>query len=167
MEINIISVESSFSLFLDSTFLGNGSCLANCGDTSTFSVQVFHLEETFINFNLEFWSINYHRHFQSQAPGELIIKAQVMTYLQIKSKWLNKLINHWRHQDAHEGWRREGCGTGRGLKKKNCGKYVQMGLLMSSSHGLVTDDTWRCRWDDGSNFLPPIRFCLTFCITRT
>ena len=48
MEINIISVESSFSLFLDSTFLGNGSCLANCGDTSTFSVQVFHVEEIFV-----------------------------------------------------------------------------------------------------------------------
>jgi len=45
MEINITSVGSSFSLFLDSTLLGVGS---NSGNTFTFSVQ---------------------------APGELIIKA--------------------------------------------------------------------------------------------
>ena len=69
------------------------------------------------------------------------------------------LLNYWSYQDVAEGGRRKGC-VGRRRKKKKCGKYVQMGLLMSSSHGLISDDTWRCRWDDGSNFLPPIRFCL-------
>ena len=48
MEINIASVESSFSVFLDSTLLGVGSCYTACEDTSTFSVQVFHVEEIFV-----------------------------------------------------------------------------------------------------------------------
>ena len=69
------------------------------------------------------------------------------------------------HQAPREGRRRKGCGGGRGGKKKKCGKKsknAEEGLLLSSSHGLVTGDTWRCRTDDGSNFLPPIRFCLPF-----
>ena len=38
------------------------------------------------------------------------------------------------------------------------------GIIMSSSHGLLTDETWKCRPDPGSNFLPPIRllFHLSF-----
>jgi len=47
-------------------------------------------------------------------------------------------------------------GRRRNAAKKS--KNAEEGLLMSSSHGLVTGDTWRCRTDDGSNFLPPIRF---------
>ena len=34
---------------------------------------------------------------------------------------------------------------------------AEEGLMLSSSHGLVTDPTWKCRPDHGSNFLPPIR----------
>ena len=70
-------------------------------------------------FNLKICLISFYQQYQSQAPGELIIKAAIQV-------------------------------------------IAQVGLLMSSSHGLVTGDTWRCRTDDGSNFLPPIRFCLTF-----
>ena len=82
MEINITTVGSSFTLFLDSTLLGVGS---NSGDTFTFSVQVLQIEETFTIFQFIILAF-YHPYYQSQAPGELIIKAakQVMTHLQIK-----------------------------------------------------------------------------------
>ena len=33
---------------------------------------------------------------------------------------------------------------------------------MSSSHGLLTDETWKCRPDPGSNFFPPIRLLFNF-----
>ena len=70
--------------------------------------------------NLKIWLISSYQQYQSQAPGELIIKAAIQV-------------------------------------------IAQVGLLMSSSHGLVTGDTWRCRTDDGSNFLPPIRFDIIPC----
>ena len=38
---------------------------------------------------------------------------------------------------------------------------AEEGLMLSSSHGLVTDPTWKCRPDHGSNFLPPIRLLFT------
>lgn len=79
--------------------------------------------------------------FRIQGPGELIVRAS--------------------KQVPREGRGHNGCGRGKRRRKKRCGKKkakAEEGIMLSSSHGLVTDSTWKCRPDDGSNFLPPVRF---------
>jgi len=81
--------------------------------------------------------------FRIQGPGELIVRAS--------------------KQVAREGRGHNGCGGRKRRRKKNCHKKdgkvkAEEGLMLSSSHGLVTDPTWKCRPDHGSNFLPPIRY---------